>query len=158
MENKSRNLQKSNIYDRYYSTDIVKKKNNDKKRISNKNNIISSINVKNNSKKYLKINIINNKRSKMKTSLPKNIHKSSSLLLLDHDSIIKNKKRKISYNGHYHLSSFANKKSKHNKIQSEIIINKKEITKDYIYAWIKFQVFLLFQLMSLIHIVFYLSK
>ena len=149
MENKSRNLQKSNIYDRYYSTDIVKKKNNDKKRISNKNNIISSINVKNNSKKYLKINIINNKRSKMKTSLPKNIHKSSSLL---------NKKRKISYNGHYHLSSFANKKSKHNKIQSEIIINKKEITKDYIYAWIKFQVFLLFQLMSLIHIVFYLSK
>ena len=52
IENKSRNLQKSNIYDRYYSTDIVKKKNNDKKRISNKNNIISSINVKNNSKKY----------------------------------------------------------------------------------------------------------
>ena len=29
--NKARNLQKSNIYDRYHSTDIVKKKNNDKK-------------------------------------------------------------------------------------------------------------------------------
>ena len=110
-----------------------------------------------NSKKYLKINIINNKSSKMKTPLPKNVHKSSSSLLLDHDTIIKNKKRKINYNGYYHLPSFANKKSKHNKIQSEIIINKKEITKDYIYAWIKFQVFLLIQMMSLIHIVFYLQ-
>ena len=61
-QNKSRNLQKSNIYDRYHSTDIVKKKNSDKKRISNKNNIISPKNVKDNSKKFLKINIINNKR------------------------------------------------------------------------------------------------
>ena len=32
IENKSRNLQKSNIYDRYHSKDIVKKKNNDKKK------------------------------------------------------------------------------------------------------------------------------
>jgi len=93
----------------------------------------------------------------MKTPSPKNIHKSSSLLLLNHDIIIKNKIRKINYNGYYHLPSFANKKSKDNKIQSEIIINKKKITKDYIYAWIKFQVFLLFQMMSLIHIVFYLQ-
>ena len=129
-QNKSRNLQKSNIYDRYHSTDIVKKKNSDKKRISNKNNIISPKNVKDNSKKFLKINIINNKRSKMKTPSPKNFRKPSSPLLLDHDTIIKNKKRKINYNGHYHLPSFANKKSKHNKIQSEIIINKKDITKD----------------------------
>jgi hypothetical protein len=108
----------------------VKKKNSDKKRISNKNNIISPKNVKDNSKKFLKINIINNKRSKMKTPSPKNFRKPSSPLLLDHDTIIKNKKRKINYNGHYHLPSFANKKSKHNKIQSEIIINKKDITKD----------------------------
>ena len=138
IENKSRNLQKSKIYDRYHSTDIVKKKNNDKKRISNKNNIISSINVKNNSKKYLKINIINNKSSKMKTPLPKNIRKSSPLLL-DHDTIIKNKNRKINYNGHYHATSFVSNKSsnnykkektKHNKIQSEIIMNKKDITKE----------------------------
>ena len=129
-QNKSRNLQKSNIYDRYHSTDIVKKKNSDKKRISNKNNIISPKNVKDNSKKFLKINIINNKRSKMKTPSPKNFRKPSSPLLLDHDTIIKNKKRKINYNGHYHSPSFANKKSKHNKIQSEIIINKKDITKD----------------------------
>ena len=129
-QNKSRNLQKSNIYDRYHSTDIVKKKNSDKKRISNKNNIISPKNVKDNSKKFLKINIINNKRTKMKTPSPKNFRKPSSPLLLDHDTIIKNKKRKINYNGHYHLPSFANKKSKHNKIQSEIIINKKDITKD----------------------------
>ena len=119
---------------------------------------MSSINVKDNSKKYLKINIIKNKRSKMKIPSPKNIRKSSSPLLLDHDTLIKNKKRKINYNGYYHLPSFANKKSKHNKIQSEIIINKKEITKHYIYALIKFQVFLLFQMMSLIHIIFYLSK
>ena len=129
-QNKSRNLQKSNIYDRYHSTDIVKKKNSDKKRISNKNNIISPKNVKDNSKKFLKINIINNKRTKMKTPSPKNFRKPSSPLLLDHDTIIKNKKRKINYNGHYHLPSFANKKSKHNKIKSEIIINKKDITKD----------------------------
>ena len=129
-QNKSRNLQKSNIYDRYHSTDIVKKKNSDKKSISNKNNIISPKNAKDNSKKFLKINIINNKRSKMKTPSPKNFRKPSSPLLLDHDTIIKNKKRKINYNGHYHLPSFANKKSKHNKIQSEIIINKKDITKD----------------------------
>ena len=68
----------------------------------------------------------------MKTPSPKNIHKSSSLLLSDHDTIIKNKKGKINYNGHYHLTSFGNKKSKHNKIQSEIIIYKKNNKRLYL--------------------------
>ena len=61
-------------------------------------------------------------------------------LLIDHDTIIRNKNKKINYNGHYHSPSFANnrisntKKPKekitHNKIKSEILMNKKDITKE----------------------------
>ena len=131
ISNKNKNLKKAFIYDRYHSTDVSKKKSSDKNRIQNNLN-----DTKNNGKKFIKLNI--KKRSNMKTPSPKTFRKSSPLLL-DHDTIIKNKNRKINYNGHYHATSFVSNKSsnnykkektKHNKIQSEIIMNKKDITKE----------------------------
>ena len=132
--NKNKDLKRAYIYDRYHSTDISQKKSSDKNRIKNINNLASPISL-NNGKKFMKINI--KKRGNMKTPSPKTMRKSSPLLL-DHDTIIKNKNRKINYNGHYHSPSFISNKSsnnkkekiRHNKIQSEIIMYKKDITKE----------------------------
>ena len=135
--NKTNNSKKLNIYDRYHSSDIVKKKSQDKKRLQNIYNIINPVNIKNKNKKILKLSV--KKRANMKTPSPTTFRKSSPLLL-DHETIIRNKNKKINYNGHYHSPSFANKrinntkkekeKIKHNKLQSEIIMNKKDITKE----------------------------
>ena len=135
--NKNKDLKKAYIYDRYHSTDIVKKKSSDKNRLQNINNIASPNFAKNNGKKFLKLNI--KKRNNMKTPSPRTFRKSSPLLL-DHETILKNKNRKINYNGHYHAPSFVSNKSgtnikkeniRHNKIQSEIIMKKNnDITKE----------------------------
>ena len=135
--NKNKDLKKAYIYDRYHSTDIVKKKSSDKNRLQNLNNIASPNFAKNNGKKFIKLNI--KKRNNMKTPSPRTFRKSSPLLL-DHETILKNKNRKINYNGHYHAPSFVSNKSgtnikkeniRHNKIQSEIIMKKNnDITKE----------------------------
>jgi restriction endonuclease Mrr len=135
--NKNKDLKKAYIYDRYHSTDIVKKKSSDKNRLQNINNIASPNFAKNNGKKFIKLNI--KKRNNMKTPSPRTFRKSSPLLL-DHETILKNKNRKINYNGHYHAPSFVSNKSgtnikkeniRHNKIQSEIIMKKNnDITKE----------------------------
>ena len=133
--NKTKNLKRAYIYDRYHSTDVAKKKSSDKKRLQNINNITSPIGIKNKGINFLKLNI--KKRGNMKTPSPRTFRKTSHLLL-DHETIIKNKHKKINYNGRYHSPSFANNsknkdkkdKTKHNKIQSEIILNKKDITKE----------------------------
>ena len=133
--NKTKNLKRAYIYDRYHSTDVVKKKSSDKKRLQNVNNITSPIGIKHKGINFLKLNI--KKRGNMKTPSPRTFRKTSHLLL-DHETIIKNKHKKINYNGRYHSPSFANNsknkdkkdKTKHNKIQSEIILNKKDITKE----------------------------
>ena len=135
--NKNKDLKKAYIYDRYHSTDIVKKKSSDKNRLQNLNNIASPNFAKNNGKKFIKLNI--KKRNNMKTPSPRTFRKSSPLLL-DHETILKNKNRRINYNGHYHAPSFVSNKSgtnikkeniRHNKIQSEIIMKKNnDITKE----------------------------
>ena len=135
--NKNKDLKKAYIYDRYHSTDIAKKKSSDKNRLQNINNIASPNFAKNNGKKFIKLNI--KKRNNMKTPSPRTFRKSSPLLL-DHETILKNKNRKINYNGHYHAPSFVSNKSgtnikkeniRHNKIQSEIIMKKNnDITKE----------------------------
>ena len=135
--NKNKDLKKAYIYDRYHSTDIAKKKSSDKNRLQNINNNASPNFAKNNGKKFIKLNI--KKRNNMKTPSPRTFRKSSPLLL-DHETILKNKNRKINYNGHYHAPSFVSNKSgtnikkeniRHNKIQSEIIMKKNnDITKE----------------------------
>ena len=135
--NKNKDLKKAYIYDRYHSTDIAKKKSSDKNRLQNINNIASPNFAKYNGKKFIKLNI--KKRNNMKTPSPRTFRKSSPLLL-DHETILKNKNRKINYNGHYHAPSFVSNKSgtnikkeniRHNKIQSEIIMKKNnDITKE----------------------------
>ena len=134
--NKTKNLKRAYIYDRYHSTDVAKKKSQDKNRLQKINNITSPIGINNKGKNFLKLNV--KKRCNMKTPSPKTFRKASPLLL-DHETIVKNKHKKINYNGRYHSPSFVNnnkiikdKKDKitHNKIQSEIILNKKDITKE----------------------------
>ena len=135
--NNYKDLKKAYIYDRYHSTDVVKKKSSDKNRLQNRINIPSPNFAKNNGKKFIKLNI--KKRNNMKTPSPRTFRKSSPLLL-DHETILKNKNRKINYNGHYHAPSFVSNKSgtnikkeniRHNKIQSEIIMKKNnDITKE----------------------------
>ena len=134
--NKTKNLKKAYIYDRYHSTDVVKKKSQDKNRLQKINNITSPIGINNKGKIFMKLNV--KKRGNMKTPSPRTFRKTSPLLL-DHETIVKNKHKKINYNGRYHSPSFVNnnktikdKKDKmtHNKIQSEIILNKKDITKE----------------------------
>ena len=136
MQNKTKNIQRLKIYDRYHSSDINKKKKSpDAKRTENIYKITSPINITNKSKKFLKLKV--KKRTNMKTPSP---YRKYPPLLIDHDTIIRNKNKKINYNGHYHSPSFVNnrisniKKPKekitHNKIKSEILMNKKDITKE----------------------------
>ena len=136
IQKKEKNIQRLKIYDRYHSSDINKKKKSpDVKRTENIYKITSPINITNKSKKFLKLKV--KKRTNMKTPSP---YRKYPPLLIDHDTIMRNKNKKINYNGHYHSPSFANnrisntKKPKekitHNKIKSEILINKKDITKE----------------------------
>ena len=131
-QNKTKNI----IYDRYHSSDVNReKKSLDAKRSQNIYKISSPINPENKNKKFLKLKV--KKRTNMKTPSP---YRKYPPLLIDHDTIIRNKNKKINYNGRYHSPSFANnkinntKKTKekltHNKIKSEILINKKDITKE----------------------------
>ena len=131
--NKTRNIKNTNIYDRYHSSDIAKKKSIDTKRLQTIQTVTSPIGRKNNEKKF-----IIKKRMNMKTPSPKTLRKTSPLLI-DHDTIIRNKNKKINYNGHYHSPSFVGKrinnnnkkdKMKHNKIQSAVLMNNKDITKE----------------------------
>ena len=137
ISNKTKNLKNLSIYDRYHSSDMTKKKNQDSKKSQNVYNITGPIEIKNKTNKFLKLNL--KKRSNMKTPSPSTFRKSSPLLI-DHNTIIRNKNKKINYNGHYHSPSFANNrmnntkktkiKKKSNKIQSDILSNKKDITKE----------------------------
>ena len=136
IQNKTKNMQRLKIYDRYHSSDVNKKKKSpDAKGAENIYKITSPINITNKSKKFVKLKV--KKRTNMKTPSP---YRKYPPLLIDHDTIIRNKNKKINYNGHYHSPSFANnrisniKKPKekitHNKIKSEILMNKKDITKE----------------------------
>ena len=136
ISSRTKNLKKLNIYDRYHSTDVTKKKSINTNRLQNMYNITSPLCIKNKNKNFLKLNIKN--RTNMKTPSPKTYRKASPLLI-DHDTIMKNKNKKINYTNHYLSPSFANnrinnKKAreiiKHNKIQSEILLYKKDITKE----------------------------
>ena len=136
ISSRTKNLKKLNIYDRNHSSDVTQKKSNNSNRLQNIYNIISPLYTNNKTKKFMKLNI--KQRANMKTPSPKTFRKASPLLI-DHDTIMKNKNKKINYTGHYVSPSFANnrinnKKSKeilkHNKIQSEMLIYKKDITKE----------------------------
>ena len=133
--NKTKNIKKLNMYDRYHSSDITRKKSTESKRIQNMQSIISPLLIKNKEKKIMKLNI--KKRSNMKTPSPKTFRKNIPLLI-DHDTIMRNKNKKINYNGRYHSPSFVNnrinnntkEKNRHNKIKSELLMNKNDISKD----------------------------
>ena len=140
---KTKKLKKLNTYNKYlnerfHSSDVVKRKTNNEQKKNIKININKKIN-----KKTFKYDF--NKRMNAKTPSPIN-YRQSSPLLIDHDTIIRNKNKKINYNGNYyneHLyynkiikkkisNQNFNKKKKNNhlKIKSDEIIIKKDITKE----------------------------
>ena len=138
--NRNKNFKKiNNLYDRYHSSDIIKKKSEySRKKMPKVNNKINNIISPLHQKKIMKLNLY--KRTNIKTPSPKNFRKASPLLI-DHDTVIRNKNKKINYNGHYHSPSFNTKKNNnkqkekntgHFKLHSEVITNRnqKDITKE----------------------------
>lgn len=136
--NKYKKIKKINIInnyilnERFHSSDTNERKTNNEP----KNN---KINKKIN-KKIFKLDLKN--RIKVKTPSPLN-YRQSSPLLIDHDTIMRNKNKKINYNGNYYNDHFHNKPFKkkisannlqknNNKIlkKSNKNINKKDITKE----------------------------
>ena len=130
---KSKKLNLKNISnERFHSSDIngrnKEQKLNKKKFLNKKTN-----------KKIFKLDL--KKRVNVKTPSPLN-YRQSSPLLIDHDTIIRNKNKKINYNGNYyneHYKGFKkkishpnlenNKKNNHSKLKSNDL-NKKDITKE----------------------------
>ena len=140
---KTKKLKKLNIYNKYlnerfHSSDVVKRKTNNEQKKNIKININKKIN-----KKTFKYDF--NKRMNAKTPSPIN-YRQSSPLLIDHDTIIRNKNKKINYNGNYYNEHLYNnkiikkkisnpnfnkkQKNNHLKIKSDEIIIKKDITKE----------------------------
>ena len=121
---KKENMKNKYLNERYHSSDIVKRKdqnNNQNMKITNK--IYD--------KKILKLKFKN--RINTKTPSPINYRRPSPLLI-DHDTIIKNKNKKINYNGNYYNEHYSNnkkiKKKKSNDFfykKQKIIINNKNL-------------------------------
>ena len=127
------------LNERFHSFDIIKPKTNKNLNINqnNKNNI-NNINKKINKKVF---NFRN--RNNVKTPSPL-YYRQTSPLLIDHDTIIRNKNKKINYNGNYYnekinqkkiSNSNINKKKKNNyyfkkKSDDKINQNQKDITKE----------------------------
>ena len=135
----------------------IKSKKLNLKNISNERFHSSDINGRNKEQKFNKKNFINKKTNKkifkldlkkrinVKTPSPLN-YRQSSPLLIDHDTIIRNKNKKINYNGNYYNEHFnkgfkkkishpnleKNKKNMNNhyKLKSNEYLNKKDITKE----------------------------
>ena len=129
------------LNERFHSYDIIKKKgineskNNQNLNINqnNKNNIVKKVN-----KKTFNFR----KRNNVKTPSPL-YYRQSSPLLIDHDTIIRNKNKKINYNGNYYnekkiqkkISNSNINKKKNNyyfkkKSNDKINKNQKDITKE----------------------------
>ena len=130
---KSKKLNLKNIStERFHSSDI---NGRNKEQKLNKKNFLN----KKTNKKIFKLDL--KKRVNVKTPSPLN-YRQSSPLLIDHDTIIRNKNKKINYNGNYyneHYKGFKkkishpnlenNKKNNHSKLKSNDL-NKKDITKE----------------------------
>ena len=134
---KSKKLNLKNITnERFHSSDI---NGRNKEQKFNKKNFIN----KKTNKKIFKLDL--KKRINVKTPSPLN-YRQSSPLLIDHDTIIRNKNKKINYNGNYYNEHFnkgfkkkishpnleKNKKNMNNhyKLKSNEYLNKKDITKE----------------------------
>ena len=141
------NIKKNNL-----NKKAIRSKKLNLKKVSNERFHSSDINGRNKEQNFNKKNFINKKTNKkifkldlkkrknVKTPSPLN-YRQSSPLLIDHDTIIRNKNKKINYfNDHYnkgfkkkisHPNLDKNKKNNHNKLKSnEIYLNKKDITKE----------------------------
>jgi hypothetical protein len=105
---------------RFHSSDIAQKKINNEQKDLLKNMINKKIN-----KKIFKLEF--KKRLNAKTPSPIN-YRQSSPLLIDHDTIIRNKNKKINYNGNYYNEHFS-KKILQNKISNPNLIKNKKNTK-----------------------------
>ena len=141
--NKTKKLKKLNINkkilnERFHSTDITQINEQKNKIQNNKLNLNKIYN-----KKIAKLNF--NKRMNAKTPSPIN-YRHFPPLLIDHETIIKNKNKRINYNGNYHnnktikkkLSNDNFNKNRKNNITNKNIlktnsidkISKKDITKE----------------------------
>ena len=105
---------------RFHSSDIAQKKTNNEQKELLKNMIDKKIN-----KKIFKLEF--KKRLNTKTPSPIN-YRLSSPLLIDRETIIRNKNKKINYNGNYYNEHFS-KKILQNKISNPNLIKNKKNTK-----------------------------
>ena len=105
---------------RFHSSDIAQKKTNNEQKELLKNMIDKKIN-----KKIFKLEF--KKRLNTKTPSPIN-YRLSSPLLIDRETIIRNKNKKINYNGNYYNEHFS-KKILQNKISNPNLVKNKKNTK-----------------------------
>jgi len=126
---KSKKLNLKNISnERFHSSDINGR---------NKEQKFNKKNVKKTNKKIFKLDL--KKRINVKTPSPLN-YRQPSPLLIDHDTIIRNKNKKINYYNEHYYKGFKkkisnpnlekNKKNNHKKLKSNEYSNKKDITKE----------------------------
>ena len=132
------NIYNKNLNERFHSSDIANRKVTNEQKKNIKININKKIN-----KKVFKYDF--KKRMNAKTPSPLN-YRQSSPLLIDHDTIIRNKNKKINYNGNYYNERLYNNKiikkkvsnpnfnkkqrNNHLKIKTDEYTNKKDITKE----------------------------
>ena len=138
------NINNKLLSERFHSSDILKRK------LMNENNKNQNIKININKKINKKLIKLDNRRINTKTPSPFN-YRQSSPLLIDHDTIMRNKNKKINYNGNYYNDHFLNNKiiqkkisnsniakkkpnntsnNKHLKFQSDEKINNKDISKE----------------------------
>ena len=116
------NINNKFLTERFHSSDISKRKlNNESNKNQNNQNIKININKKVN-KKMFKFNL--NRRMNVKTPSPIN-YRQSSPLLIDHDTIIRNKNKKINYNGNYYNEHLISNKVIQKKISTHNTNKKK---------------------------------
>ena len=117
------NINNKFLNERFHSSDIAKRKlNNESNKNQNNQNIKININKKVN-KKMFKFNL--NRRMNVKTPSPIN-YRQSSPLLIDHDTIIRNKNKKINYNGNYYNEHLISNKEIKKKISTHNTNKKKK--------------------------------
>ena len=130
------------LNERFHSSDVIKRKTNNEIKKNQNDKIYINKKI---GKKILKLDF--NKRFNTKTPSPINYRQSSSLLI-DRDTIIRNKNKKINYNGYYYNDHIYNNKiiqkkvtntninkkqvkhKFHLKIKSDEFINNKDLTKE----------------------------
>ena len=141
----------NNIKKNILNKKAIRSKKLNLKKVSNERFHSSDINGRNKEQNFNKKNFINKKTNKkifkldlkkrknVKTPSPLN-YRQSSPLLIDHDTIVRNKNKKINYFNDYYNKGFKkkinhpnlekNRKNNHNQLKSNEYLNKKDITKE----------------------------